>query len=182
MLDCLRTRGATVGLKTGKWSQAQKLGALKRGSHQSACQHSDFLCDKFVDMIQKGHWVLLPAHMVLEEENLCLSPLGGVPQRDRRPRTICDYTFFSVNLDTPSEAIQFDKALWRVLQQVSMADPRLGPVHLSKIDIVDGFYRIWINPNDVPKLGVVFPGAPGDEPLIGFPLVLPMGWMQSPPC
>jgi hypothetical protein len=185
MLDCLWTRGATVGPKTGKWSPAPKLGALKRGSHQSACQHSDFLCEEFVDMIQKGHWVLLPTHMVLEEENLRLSLLVVVPQRDRRPRTICDYTFFSVNLDTtplaPSEAMQFGKALWRILQQVSTADPRLGPVHLSKIDIADGFYRIWINPNDVPKIGVMFPGAPGDEPLIGFPLVLPMGWIHPPP-
>jgi hypothetical protein len=186
MLDCLRTGGATVGLKMGKWSRTQKLCALKHGSHQSACQHSDFLWEEFVDMIQKGHWVLLPSHMVLEEENLRLSPLGVVTQRDRRPQNICDYTFFLVNLDTtplaPSEAMQFGKALWRILQQVSTASPRLGPVNLSKIDIADGFYIIWINPNDVPKLGVMFPGAPGDEPLIGLPLVLPMGWMQPPPC
>jgi hypothetical protein len=115
MLNCLRTRGATVGLKKGKWTRAQKLDALERGSHQSACQHSDFLCEEFVDMIQKGHWVLLPAHMVLDEENLRISPLAVVPQRDRRPRTICHYTFFSVNLDTiplaPSESMQFGKAL-----------------------------------------------------------------------
>jgi hypothetical protein len=185
MRNCLRTRGATVGLKTGKWTRAQKLDALKCGSHQSACQHSDFLCEEFDDMNQKGHWVLLLVYMVLDEENLRLSPLGVVPQRDRRPRTICNYTLFSVNLDTiplaSSESMQFGKALWWILQQVSTADPQLGPVHLSKIDIADGFCRIWINPNDAPKLGVVFPGAPGDKPLIGFPLVLPIGWMQSPP-
>jgi hypothetical protein len=70
MLNCLWTRGATVGLKTGKWTRAKKLDALERGSHQSACQHSDFLCEEFVEMIQKGQWVLLPAHMVLDEENL----------------------------------------------------------------------------------------------------------------
>jgi hypothetical protein len=185
VLNCLQTRGATVGLKTGKWTRAQKLDALERGSHQSACQHLDFLCEEFVYMIQKGHWVLLPAHMVLDEMNLRLGTLGVVPQRDRRPRTIYDYNLLSVNLDTiplaPSESMQFGKALWRILQQVSTADPRLGPVHLSKIDIADGFYRMWINLNDVPKLGVMFPGAPGDDPLVGFPLVLPMGWMQSPP-
>jgi hypothetical protein len=27
----------------------------------------------------------------------------------------------------------------------------------------------------------MFPTAPGAEPLVGFPLVLPMGWMHSPP-
>jgi hypothetical protein len=75
--------------------------------------------------------------------------------------------------------MQFGSALWRILQQVSYADPRLGPVHLSKIDIADGFYRISINAEDVPKLGVMFPSE--GEPLVGFPLVLPMGWMQPPP-
>jgi hypothetical protein len=76
--------------------------------------------------------------------------------------------------------MQSGRALHRVLQQVSDADPRLGPVHLSKIDIADGFFRIGINANDTPKLGIMFPGNDGEQ-LVGFPLVLTMGWMQSPP-
>jgi hypothetical protein len=135
-------------------------------------------------MIHNGQWVLLPAHLVVDETNLRLSPLGVVPQRDHRPRTICDYSFFSVNLDTvplaPQESMQFGQALHRALQQVSDADPRLGPVHLSKIDIADGFYRIGINTNDIPKLGIMFPGKDGKQ-LVGFSLVLTMGWMHSPP-
>jgi hypothetical protein len=183
LLDTLRRSGATVGMKTEPWSRQRKDKALKRGSHQSAMLHTDFLCDEFVDMIHKGQWVLLPARLVMDENILRLSPLGVVPQRDCRPRTICDYSFFFVNLDTiplaPPESMQFGRALWWILQQVSDADPRLGPVHLSKIDIADGFYRIWINAEDVPKLGVMFPSK--WEPLVGFPLVLPMGWMQPPP-
>jgi hypothetical protein len=54
-------------------------------------------------------------------------------------------------------------------------------VYLSKIDIADGFYRIAIRSNDVPKLAIMFPTAEGEEPLVGLPLVLPMGWKQSPP-
>jgi hypothetical protein len=54
-------------------------------------------------------------------------------------------------------------------------------VHLSKINIADGFNRMWINADDVPKLGVIFLTAPGKDPLVGFTLVLPMGWMQPPP-
>jgi hypothetical protein len=80
----------------------------------------------------------------------------------------------------PIEYMQFDPALWRLLQQISEVGPRLGPVHLSKIDIADGLYCIWISSDNVPKLGIMFTGASGDEPLIGFPLVLPMGWMQHP--
>ena len=62
-----------------------------------------------------------------------------------------------------------------------MADPAHGPVQLIKLDIGDGFYRIAVNIDDIPKLGVVFPTLPGQEPLIAFPLVLPMGWTNSPP-
>jgi hypothetical protein len=184
LIGTLWRTGATVAMKTEPWSMQRKVEALKRGSHQSANLHQDFLCEEFVDMIHKGQWVLLPAHLVMDKTNLRIIPLGVVPQRDRRPQTICDYSFFSVNLDTvplaPQESMQFGRALHRVLQQVSDADPRLGPVHLSKIDIADGFYRIGINTNDIPKLGIMLPGSYGEK-LVGFPLVLPMGWMQSPP-
>jgi hypothetical protein len=52
---------------------------------------------------------------------------------------------------------------------------------MIKLDTSDGFYQIGLNIDDIPKLGVVFPTLPGDKPLIDFPLVLPMGWMHSPP-
>ncbi len=52
---------------------------------------------------------------------------------------------------------------------------------MIKLDISDGFYRIGLNIDNIPKLGVVFPTLPGDKPLIAFPLVLPMGWTNSPP-
>jgi hypothetical protein len=136
-------------------------------------------------MIWKQHWVLLPARFILGEKNLKLSPLGVVPQRDRRPRTISDYSFFGVNDDTiplsPSEAMQFGRALQRILRAIARSDPRRGPVYLSKIDIADGFYRIGIRSEDIPKLGVLFPSREGEDQMIGFPLVLPMGWSQSPP-
>ena len=52
---------------------------------------------------------------------------------------------------------------------------------MAKIDIADGFYRVWIQIGDVPKLGVALPTSPGAEPLVAFPLALPMGWVESPP-
>jgi hypothetical protein len=120
LLDTLRRTGATVAMKTDTWSMQRKVEALKRGSHQSANLHQDFLCEEFVDMMHNVQWVLLPAHLVMDETNLRLSPLGVVSQRDRRPRTIFDYSFFSVNLDTvplaPQESMQFGRALHRVLQ------------------------------------------------------------------
>jgi hypothetical protein len=52
---------------------------------------------------------------------------------------------------------------------------------LSNVDITDGFYRIWVQAADVPKLGVLLHAVEGQERLIAFPLVLPMGWNESPP-
>jgi hypothetical protein len=52
---------------------------------------------------------------------------------------------------------------------------------LIKVDIADGFYRVCINPADISKLGVVFPTKPGAEPMVAFPMRLPMGWETQLP-
>jgi hypothetical protein len=49
------------------------------------------------DMVEKGFWAVVPYTQVRHLPNLRLSPIGVVPQRDRRPRTIVDYTFSDVN-------------------------------------------------------------------------------------
>ena len=86
--------------------------------------------------------------------NLRISPLGVAPQRDRRPRLIVDYTFSGVIADTlalaPKEAMQFGRALQRVLTTIVHANKKYGPVFLSKIDIADGFYRVWVQIADIP--------------------------------
>jgi hypothetical protein len=79
------------------------------------------------------------------------------------------------------EAMQFGWSLERILREILFANPAHGPVQMIKLDISDGFYRIMLNIDNIPKLGVVLPMLPGDEPLIAFPLVLPMGWTNSPP-
>ena len=77
--------------------------------------------------------------------------------------------------------MQFGTALDRILREILLANPAFGPVQLMKVDLLDGFYRINLNVSDIPKLGVVFPIEQGEEPLVAFPLVLPMGWSNSPP-
>jgi hypothetical protein len=185
LLDRLRRTGAPVVTKNEPWSLAKKLRALNRGPHTSAIDHVDFLRDEFVNMTDKGQWIMLPSRLLLDKANLRISPLGVVPQRDRRPRTISDYSFFLVNEDTvdlsPAESMQFGRTLWMTLNAIARTNPDQGPVYLSKVDIADGFYRIWVRSADVAKLGFLLPTRPGEEPLIGFSLALPMGWSQSPP-
>ena len=116
-------------------------------------------------MIQKGQWTILPFSVVEHFVDLQVSPPGVVPQHDRRPRWIVDYSFYDVNDETlplvAEGSMQFGHALERILRHILLSDPNHGPVYLLKIDISDGFYRIDVNPFDIPRLGVVFPTEPG---------------------
>jgi len=185
LLNQYKIHGVPVKVSTRPWTQEQLDYAIARGPHQSCREHIAFLNEEFVDMIDKGQWTILPYSAVKNFLNLRLSPPGVVPQRDRRPRWIVDYSFYLVNQETlpliAEDSMQFGQALQRILRHILLADPQHGPVYLIKIDIADGFYRIDINPADIPKLGVVFPSPPGVEPLVALPLVLPMGWKNSPP-
>ena len=67
------------------------------------------------------------------------------------------------------------------LHRIYKANLKFGPVYLSKIDISDGFYQIAVRTEDGPKLDVLFPTREDEPPLVGIPLVLPMGWCESPP-
>ena len=187
LLEHLRRKGAAVPMRTAPWTREQIMTAAKRGCHKSARDHTEFVCEELADFCRQGYWTVLPFDAVQHWPELRLSPLGVVPQRERRPRLIVDYTFSGVNQDTarlaPKEAMQFGRAFQRVLTQIVHADPRFGPPKLAKIDIADGFYRVWLQWQDIPKLGVLLPssGVAGSAQLVAFPLALPMGWVESPP-
>jgi hypothetical protein len=134
-------------------------------------------------MIQAGQWLVLPYRSVRHLPNLRLSPSGVVPQRDRRPRPIVDYTFLKVNDSTILQApdsIQFRAALYRFLQCLECTDTRRGLIKLAKTDISDTFMRVWISLATIPCLGAILPLFLDGEPLVAFPMILPMGWVDSP--
>jgi hypothetical protein len=110
-------------------------------------------------------------------------PTGVVPQRNRRLRIIVDYSFYRINQSTESQApdsIQFGYAFYRLLQALHRADTRHGPVYISKADVADAFMRVWLEAATTPILGAPLPSFPGEELLIAFPMILPMGWIDSP--
>ena len=185
LLDHYKRHGAPVKFHTKPWTRARVEAALKRGPHRSCHEHVQFLHEEFIDMIQKSQWIILPYEIAKDLPGIRLSPPGVIPQRDRRARWIGDYSFYCVNEDTlplaPKDSMQFGHALDRYLRELLLADPKLGPVEQLKIDIGDGFYRCNVSIPDIPKLGLVFPVADDEEKLVAFPLVLPMGWVNSPP-
>jgi hypothetical protein len=136
-------------------------------------------------MVHKRYWTVLPASVISHHQDLRLYPLGVVPQHDRRPRIICDYTYSGVNDATqhtgPQEAMRFGQTLRRIIAQIVGANPKFGPVHLSKYDLADGYYRIPLNPTHAMQLACLLPTVSGEEPLVAIPLVLPMGWTESAP-
>ena len=186
MLKQYKTHSVPVKLKTPPWSRQRLQSVLDRGPHQSCFEHINFLREEFVDMINKDQWIVLPFSVAKLLPNLRLSPPGVIPQRERRPLWIVDYSYYNLNKETipiaPMDAMQFGHTLDRILHELLLADLSLGPNYLLKLDISDGYYRVNLNISNIPKLGVVFPTLPGEEPLVAFPLVLPMGWTNSPPC
>ena len=52
------------------------------------------------------------------------------------------------------EAMQFGRALERILYQIRYANPKFGHVHLGKVDLADGFYRLRLAISSIMKLGV----------------------------
>ena len=155
---------------------------------KSASSYSDFVCEeraaRFCEQ-EQGYWTeVLPFSVICMLLGIRLSPMGVVPQRYRQPRIIVDYSFSIVNRETVRmvlpEAMRFGRALHRVMTKFVHADRRFGPCKLAKIDVADGFYRMWVQTVNIPKVDVILPNN-GGALLAAFPLTLPMGWIASPP-
>ena len=185
LLRQYKHRGAPVVLADAEWPEVRRQEALQRGAHTSTLEHIPFLKEEFASMVAKGQWVILPYSVARDLPDLRLSPPGVKEERDRRPRWLGDYSYSKINYITqpiaPLSSMQYGRTLDRVLREIVYADPRYGPVHLMKADVSDGFYRIPLRPKDAPKLALVFPPIGTAEPLVAIPLVLPMGWTNSPP-
>ena len=184
-LDNIRLSGVPLHIDAPPWTPDDKTAAITRGSHPSARLHLEFLRNELADMIDQKFWIALPYETIKHLDTLCLSPMGVVPQLDRRPRVIVDYTFSQVNHHTariaPTEAMQFGHALDRLLMKIHYANPSYGPVYLSKTDLADGFYRIPLASDSIPALAVAFPHTSPEPAIVALPLALPMGWVNSPP-
>ena len=193
LLTRLGKEGAPAILSCEPWSQATLDERVARGSHNSCDDHLDFLRTELFDFVDKGFWLVLPYRVVqaLRQipggglSDIKVAPMGMLPQRDRRPRLLVDLSIYGLNDATvpvaPVESMQFGRALERILYDVRHANPKFGPVYLQKVDIADGYYRIWLNPTAISQLAVALPLFEGEEQLIAFPLVLPMGWVSSCP-
>jgi hypothetical protein len=186
-LQDLRDQGIKVRLDDPPWDAERIIHHAQRGAHPSATVHRHFLRGEFADFIEAGFWVVLPLRQLraLPDGDLRLSPMAVKEEFNRRPRVLVDHTWFGVNEhtvpDLPKEVMQFGGTLPRLLWLLRHANPAKGKVYLSKFDIDNGFYRLFLEADDALKLATLMPRYEGEEQLLAVPLVLTMGWTNSPP-
>ncbi len=185
----LAKHGVPAPSQSKPWSLHRILKAWHRGPHISAAKlYAPFVLEDMFNMVREGYWCVLPFSAVQHLPHLKLSPAGVVPQRERRPRIILDYSFPSdanVNADSlpiaPMHAMQFGQAFQCLLQRIVYCNRHYGPPWMAKLDLVDGYYRVPLSPRAALELAVMLPGDGIHKQLIGLPLSLPMGWTNSPP-
>ena len=185
LLRQCKHRGGTVILSGKEWTYEQWIGALDIGPNQSMTAHIPFLRENFPLMVGKLNWLVMHYLVYKELPGLSLIPTGVKEERYQRPRWLGDYSFSNLNSETlpisAMSSIQYVWSLERLIRQVFVSDPALGPVHVLKADFCEVFYRIGSRSTDATKIGLVFFLEGEDKELAAIPLTLPMWWKNSPP-
>ena len=162
-------KGVPVKVRDATWD-GDKIGvALWREPHSSTMLHSYFLHNKFVSMIDSNQLVILPYSDVRLLKKLRISSSRVIPQWDKRPWWIQDYTYLDINNKTlpllPTNALQYGWVFDRLTRQILLADPQYGLIYILKCSIADGYCCLGLCIRDIPELTLAFPIAT---------LVLPM--------
>ena len=82
--------------------------------------------------------------MTREIQGFSLSPLGLKEERDQRLRWLGGYSYSNLNSETlPISTLSAMQCVWdldRLIREVVISNPELGPVQILKVDVSDGFY------------------------------------------
>ena len=70
--------------------------------------------------------------------------------------------------------MKYGRAPEILIREVITSNLELGPVHILKADVSEGFYQIVLIPTDAPDLGLVFPSEGEEDDLVAITLTLPM--------
>ena len=77
------------------------------------------------------------------------------------PQFIFGLTLISLNVDVtlqaPQEAMHFGGTLNRLIKRILAAYPRLGPIYLIKVDLVDAYMCLWVHGEDTPATAFIIP-------------------------
>jgi hypothetical protein len=192
------------------WAWETIVAAVEKGAHKSATSDESIalIAEDVAYQVKAGY-----AEVVLWEDlcqhppqNLKVSPLAVVPQRDRRGRMILDLSFAvrrgcgqrgrkrsregeailqaSVNDTTvriaPEGPVkELGNVLPRILDFMATV-PSSEHIHFSKMDLADGYWRMIVEPDARWNFAYVMPSSPGEPVRLVIPRALQMGWNESP--
>ena len=110
--------------------------------------------------------------------------LVAIPQQGIKPGLIYGFSWSGLNKAVAQvahkEVIRFGKALYRIIDCILGAPPKLGPTFINKVDLEDAYMRIWVCLEDIPAVAfLVTKDTPDEEQLVGFHLSIPMGYVES---
>ena len=76
--------------------------------------------------------------------------------------------------------MRFGKSLYRVINCIIAAPPKLGPNFLNKVNLADAYMRIWVRLEDIPSVEfLVQKATPEENQLVRFHLSITMGYVES---
>jgi hypothetical protein len=131
LLRLWRDEGVPALSSSPPWCGDLKDTLIERGCHRSATEHADFLREEMAEFIENRFWTVLPYRLVRELPQLQLSPAAVKEERERKPRILCDHSWYPVNETTlphaPPEAMQFGGTLGRLLHSARHA---LSLIHI----------------------------------------------------
>ena len=84
ILKGYKTKRVSVRFSTEPWFNKKVDASLSWGAHQSCDKSIEFLCEEFVDMINKGQFVVLPANVARKLPGFRALLMEVIPQERQR--------------------------------------------------------------------------------------------------
>ncbi len=111
--------------------------------------------------------------------HMILNLSQGVMVSNTKQQSVNEAT--APNIAPAHSMAELGNVLPRIIYAVGTAPESKGPVLLSKNDILDGFWRLVVSPDNEWNFAYVLPKMNADEPtMLMVPSCLQMGWCSSP--
>ena len=125
------------------------------------------------EQVQTGYTVVYYLASIYGLSKLWLYPVAVIPQVGRCPQLIFDFTWSGLNEATaqkaPEEVMRFICTFHRIIRRVLMADPRLVPVYLGKVDLSNVYMQILFRLKETPSVDFLLTKKrPESKQLVGF--------------
>ena len=158
--------------------------AIRYGARSSATKETAFFRTDMAEQARAGHISLFPLRAVRHLPQPCLSLLAAIPKRGRKSCLVYDFSWSGINEEVTKvsykKAVRFNKSLYRVVDCILAAPPKLGPTFLNKVNLADAYTHIWVHLKDIPLVAFLVPKYTLEkDQLVMFHFSISMGYVES---